>query len=383
MIIRKFQLPNGKELFTPTIFLTYTNVEHGMGIKPWKIMNVPGLLFPLNFLYPLVENGSIQCSLRKFFGIDENTITFLDCNLRYMPHEKRFYRTIIHEKLKSLLRGPSLADIDIHRVKEIIILLEPDLTSIPYYAIKFTDSPSDVERTNNANVKLLRNFLEHFKECLPYCPIPVVQVDQRMNIENKIKEIINILDGVGSREHKFIAYGGHVHFPYRPLKQVRPDLINIIKIRKVLGNDYYLHVFGIGSYTLVPACVYLGANSVDSTLWSGKAGRKEVIVPNIGARSLRGRTDKRQFLSEDEAKISCDCPICEGKSMRDMKEIFLNDPIKGRLHNAWVQINDMNLIVKAIKQNNLLEICEKRLKVPSLFDVLRMKNSRMLNDFMV
>ena len=378
-MIRSFRLPNGKELLTPKIFLTYTNVEYGMKVKPWEYMKVPGLLFPLNFVYPLVEGGVINQSLKEFLDINEDVITFLDCNLRYAPHEKRFYTINIHRNLTSLLRGPRIENINVDRIKETISLLEPDLTSIPYYPIKFTDSTSEITRVSEANGKLLIEFLNNFGELKQFCPVPVIQVGIRENVEDKINEITKVLKDLGLEEHIFIAYGSHVGFPYRPVKQVKPDFINIKKIRQTLGDNYYLHVFGVGSYTLVPSCIYLGADSVDSTLWSAKAGRKEILVPNVGARSLRGRKNKRQFLSEEESRISCDCPICEGKTIGDMRNTFLDDLIKGRLHNAWIQIKDIKVIIEAIKQNNLHTICQERIKVKSLLEVLQ---ATRLNKFM-
>jgi tRNA-guanine family transglycosylase len=158
--------------------------------------------------------------------------------------------------------------------------------------------------------------------------------------------------------------------------------LNIRRIREILGDDRYLHGFGIGSYTLVPACIYLGVSSVDSTLWSIKAGMKEIIVPGVAARSLRG-SKGRQFLSKEESTITCDCPICNGRKISDVKSTYLDDEKKGRIHNAWVQIKDVEMLTEAIKQKKLFAICKERIerdpKKKSLLEVLQHVHTKLVS----
>lgn len=379
MNVRNFRLPSGKILSTPQIFLTYTNVEYGMQLYPWRYMKVPGLLFPLNSVYPLIENGTINEPLKEFLELEEETVTFVDCKLRFTPHKKRFYRATVDTKLKSLLIGSKIEEIDIDKIVKVISVLEPDIVSVPYYSIKFDDSISEVKRISDANHKILKAFLDKVDEIGKSYPIPVIQVGISEKVEEKVELIIKTLNDMGLTRYIYLAYGGHVDFPYKPVKQVLLDFINIRRIRQTVKENYFLHIFGIGSYSLVPCCIHLGADSVDSTLWSAKAGRKEIIVPGIGARSLRGRKDKRQFLSEEESKIPCNCPICQGRTVGEMKEIFLNDVVAGRIHNAWVQIKDIEVIIKAIKRRELFTLCQNRVKVKNLLEVL---NTVRLDKFM-
>jgi len=62
-----------------------------------------------------------------------------------------------------------------------------------------------------------------------------------------------------------------------------------------------------------------------------------------------------------------------------MREVFLDDIVAGRIHNAWVQIKDIEVIIEAIKRRELFTLCQNRVKVKSLLEVL---NTVKLDRFM-
>ena len=111
-------------------------------------------------------------------------------------------------------------------------------------------------------------------------------------------------------------------------------------------NKLKIHLFGIGTPSVLPLFYELGIDSFDSSCWSRTAGFGNVYLPFMGRRNITGRMlreiggeayTKAKFIELKDA-TGHDCPFC-----RDVDQL-----ITGRLfqmmHNLYVLLDTVDML---------------------------------------
>jgi 7-cyano-7-deazaguanine tRNA-ribosyltransferase len=128
-----------------------------------------------------------------------------------------------------------------------------------------------------------------------------------------------------------------------------------------------LHVFGVGSMSVMYLLFLLGVDSVDSVSWRLKAGFGAIQLPGLGDRFLRqgcGRSKTRRLLGKHELELleECQCPVCDGhrleQRIRRLETSFYNRAA----HNAFVLLSETKAVGDAIRTDRLASLVETRLE---------------------
>jgi len=209
-----------------------------------------------------------------------------------------------------------------------------DIASTLDYPIELTANPKNFDIT--MSVKNAKRALEirRRKDMLLYASVhgydPII-------LRNVIRHLVKSgeFDGfaVGSLMPSFSNY------------RLLVDLVFTAR-REVPSKP--LHVYGLSGLLVTALLIYLGVDSVDSSVFVIAAGKRDYMVPGFRRVSV--------YKIEAQAKTPCKCPICESHSMSEirMSRKFLS------LHNLWVCWSQIKEIRTAIREGLLEDYLSKR-----------------------
>ncbi len=143
-------------------------------------------------------------------------------------------------------------------------------------------------------------------------------------------------------------------------------LSEIIKIREKKGYGKILYMPAISEPSNLSLLVYLGIDLFDSTNAIIKA-RKKIMFFSDGNKKAK-----------DLKENPCTCPICM-KLKKEPKEMTFKEILN---HNYYMLFSEIKNIRNSIRNNNLRDLVEKRVKTsPHLTSILR-KLDENYNDFL-
>ncbi len=140
------------------------------------------------------------------------------------------------------------------------------------------------------------------------------------------------------------------------------DLVRIIlEVKSVLPSNSVIHLFGAGHPMIFSVAVALGCDLFDSAAYAIYAKDDRYLTP-YGTKKL-----------EDLHYLPCSCPICSKYSPNELKEMEKSErEILLAEHNLYVSFEEIRRIKQAIRENNLFELVENRIRVhPNLLKAWR------------
>ncbi len=141
------------------------------------------------------------------------------------------------------------------------------------------------------------------------------------------------------------------------------DVVRIVlEVKSVLPSSAPVHLFGAGHPMMFSLAVALGCDLFDSAAYALYAKDDRYLTP-YGTKKL-----------EELQYFPCSCPICIKHTPQELREMEKVE--RERLlaeHNLYVSFEEIRRIKQAIKENNLFELVESRIRVhPNLLRAWRM-----------
>ncbi len=140
------------------------------------------------------------------------------------------------------------------------------------------------------------------------------------------------------------------------------ELVEVIMtVKQHLPPSKPIHLFGCGHPMLFALAVLLGCDMFDSASYSKYAMDNRLMFPT-GTHHL----DNLEYLP-------CSCPICTKYDVSDLREMSKEERIeKLAEHNLYVSFEEIRRIKQAIREGNLWELVEMRIRNhPNLLDAYR------------
>lgn len=337
---------NGKKLTTPTLWLGSLINTHPF---PWKYFKVDNIMVNS---YEILTNGIQKQKLNRNQKIHD----ILDMKGLVMMDSGGFQL----QKANNLEISPV-------KILEIYKEMKPDLAVVLDHPL--TTSFSEIKENHERWRKTLKNTEFMLNNCKKIHLVPVVHGYTVEDIRKACKEIKEIANpniiGIGSLVP--------VIKPWRSSSISRLNgvdsksfMINAIRIVREEFPDAMLHVFGVGSVSTMHCMFSLGVDSVDSIGWRMKAAYGAIQLPGIGDRFISPKK-KRRKLSKKEEEIlkKCNCPICNGKTLKERKQAldnkFSSTFYNRAIHNAWIFYQENILAKKMIKRGEYYNFIKCRL----------------------
>ncbi len=130
------------------------------------------------------------------------------------------------------------------------------------------------------------------------------------------------------------------------------DLVRIIlEVKSVLPSNRPVHLFGAGHPMVFAIAVALGCDIFDSAAYALYARENRYLTP-YGTKKL-----------EELHYFPCSCPVCLEHTPEELRR--MDDEDRARLlaeHNLWVCFEEIRRIKQAIRENNLFELVECRIR---------------------
>ena len=143
--------------------------------------------------------------------------------------------------------------------------------------------------------------------------------------------------------------------------QFKKVLQILVTVKKNVIPNRPLHMFGLGLPQFFSLAVAFGCDLMDSAAYALYAQENRYFTLSTGTRNL---SELKEF--------PCECPICSEYSPEDLKAF--GGPKKTNLlakHNLYISYSELKTIRQAIRDGNLWELVEKRVRAhPRLIDAL-------------
>ncbi len=150
------------------------------------------------------------------------------------------------------------------------------------------------------------------------------------------------------------------------------DVVRIIlEVKSVLPSNAVVHLFGAGHPMMFSIAVALGCDLFDSAAYALYAKDDRYLTP-YGTKKL-----------EELHYLPCSCPVCSKYSAEELREMEKTErEILLAEHNLYATFEEIRRIKQAIRENNLFELVESRIRVhPNLLKAWRIvKNYQELLD---
>lgn len=213
---------------------------------------------------------------------------------------------------------------------------------LPDYVPTSSLSPDEVDSRVKATVTISKLFHTEMPENLRKKCLPVVQgytLEQiQLCVENYAEMGVSYI-GFGS----FGTSGDN-----NSINMITRQSIQMIEFLKRHAERYKLkiHLFGIGTPSVLPLFRELGIDSFDSSCWSRTAGYGNVYLPFMGRRNITGRMlrevggeayTKAKFIELRDA-TGHDCPFC-----RDVDKL-IGSRLHQMMHNLYVLLDTVDLL---------------------------------------
>lgn len=137
----------------------------------------------------------------------------------------------------------------------------------------------------------------------------------------------------------------------------------LLNVKKNIIPNKPLHMFGLGLPQFFSLAVACGCDLMDSAAYILFAKEERYFTLSTGTKSLN-----------DLEEFPCHCPICSEYTPQDLRE--LNKELKIELlakHNLYVSFSELKTIRQAIREGNLWELVELRVRNhPHLVNALKL-----------
>jgi len=130
------------------------------------------------------------------------------------------------------------------------------------------------------------------------------------------------------------------------------DVIRIIlEVKSVLPSNAVVHLFGAGHPMIFSLAVALGCDLFDSAAYALYAKDDRYLTPH-GTKKI-----------EELHYFPCSCPVCMKYTPKELREMGKDERERVLAeHNLYVTFEEIRRIKQAIKENNLFELVEKRIR---------------------
>ncbi|MFX1280639.1 MAG: tRNA guanosine(15) transglycosylase TgtA [Promethearchaeota archaeon] len=162
------------------------------------------------------------------------------------------------------------------------------------------------------------------------------------------------------------AIGGLV----KHLLDYRFDLVSkiLLNVKREIISSKPIHMFGLGLPQFFSLAVACGCDLMDSAAYVLFAKENRYFTLSTGTRRL-----------EELDEFPCHCPICceyEPKEVINMDENFRTETLAK--HNLYISFSELRTVRQAIKEGNLWELVEQRVRNhPALVKALKMIKSEL------
>ncbi|MFX1323565.1 MAG: tRNA guanosine(15) transglycosylase TgtA [Promethearchaeota archaeon] len=156
------------------------------------------------------------------------------------------------------------------------------------------------------------------------------------------------------------AIGGLV----KHLLNYRFDLITkiLLNVKKNIVSNKPIHMFGLGLPQFFSLAVACGCDLMDSAAYVLFANENRYFTLSTGTRQL-----------EELNEFPCHCPICCNYTPKEL--LAFDDDLRTKLlakHNLYISFSELRTIRQAIKEGNLWELVEQRIRNhPTLVDAMK------------
>jgi 7-cyano-7-deazaguanine tRNA-ribosyltransferase len=137
----------------------------------------------------------------------------------------------------------------------------------------------------------------------------------------------------------------------------------LLTVKKKIMHNKPLHMFGLGLPQFFSLAVACGCDLMDSAAYILFAKENRYFTTSSGTKRL-----------DELSEFPCTCPVCSKFTPSEIKG--LGDDIKTALlakHNLYISFSELKTIKQAIKEGNLLELVETRIRNhPNLVDAYRL-----------
>jgi len=320
---------------TPTLWLGHLL---GANPKPWTTFEVPGIILNAYQIFQLERSKSYD-KKDPFQFSSNGTPIMIDSGGYYF--------------LKNPERAIEISELArIYRNSKAEVIVSLDIPPHPKL--------SEYQRRKRWN-KTKANAFELAKVMDDRKIMPVVHGYSKQSLKYRSKQISDLIDDSG-----MIGLGGIV-----PLMKVKRNLtLDLIHFIKSEFPDRYLHVFGVGSVSTMMLLAALGVDSMDTIGWRIKAAYGAIQLPGQSDRFITPKTDgpkRRKGLSKQDGQLlkSCQCPICNNRSLRQRK-YHLDNSRKSTfsnraIHNCWTFTQEIRRTQQAKEDGTLFDILENRM----------------------
>jgi tRNA-guanine family transglycosylase len=213
---------------------------------------------------------------------------------------------------------------------------------LPDYVPTSSLSAEEVENRVKATVTISKLFNTEMPEKIRKHSMPVVQ-------GHTLEQIQLCVENYAEMGVSYIGFGSFgTSGDNNSINTITRQSIRMIEFLKKCSekNKLKIHLFGIGTPSVLPLFYELGIDSFDSSCWSRTAGFGNVYLPFMGRRNITGRMlreiggeayTKAKFIELKDA-TGHDCPFC-----RDVDQL-----ITGRLfqmmHNLYVLLDTVDML---------------------------------------
>lgn len=213
---------------------------------------------------------------------------------------------------------------------------------LPDYVPTSSLTAYEVEDRVKATVTISKLFQTEMPEYLRRKCLPVVQGHTLEQIQFCVENYVEM--GVS-----YIGFGSFgTSGDNNSINTITRQSIRMIEFLRRHTEKYSLkvHLFGIGTPSVLPLFRDLGIDSFDSSCWSRTAGYGNVYLPFMGRRNITGRMlrevggeayTKAKFIELRDA-TEHDCPFC-----RDVEQLIANR-LHQMMHNLYVMLDTVDLL---------------------------------------
>lgn len=312
-------------------------------------------------------------------------INALLVNAHYLLRKKHLLNNIQKVGIKKFLNftGIIMVDSGGHQIQKygypikatqiakIYEILKPDIGVVLDKPIHPLLSQLSIRKAINY---MLHNYYE-MKSSTKITLLPVIHGYSKEFIEKCTNDIKSQFWGVGSLVPLILGKSSNVIGDKKVvgIKDGKKTLVDTIcLIRKIVGENAFLHIFGIGSALTMHLMFYLGADSVDSASYEWFARYGHIQLPGMGRINVTGLAQETHSKKKINWKeYSCDCPICSSVNRSKLQDILRQNKDARVIHNLYVHKKEVELACEKIKDNSYEAFLEERLKNTQFYKLFK------------
>lgn len=137
---------------------------------------------------------------------------------------------------------------------------------------------------------------------------------------------------------------------------------NLLTVKKYIIPNKPIHMFGLGLPQFFSLAVACGCDIMDSAAYILFAKENRYFTLSTGTRNL-----------DEIEEFPCHCPICTNYIPKEIKNLDEESRIKLLAkHNLYLSFSELRTIRQAIREGNLWELVEQRMRIhPNLVKAVR------------